>query len=370
MMLARSSSPQRQAAPVAKAMPPVILVADDLTGACDSAAAFLGKADVVRVLLHSASFQAQPGTVTALSTETRSAIPAEAARIVECTVQAFLSVREDRILFKKVDSAGRGHLLLETMATLRSCGATLALVAPAFPEAGRTVSGGVLHIRDSAKRDTSLDLATIFQAHCGGGIDLLPVGKAVELERAVRHAVEHGTQILICDAETQRDLDRLAAAACRIQEPILWTGSAGLARALASQFPSALSERPVDREWPTGRVLLFVGTDHPVTSLQVSHLEREPATAALEIHRIEWNDSSAEYIRKTFSASPVATLILTGGDTAALVLGALNARAVRLAGELAPGVPCGFIEGGDADGCAVLTKSGGFGQEDMLTNAV
>ncbi|HKO17470.1 MAG TPA: nucleotide-binding domain containing protein, partial [Acidobacteriaceae bacterium] len=106
------------------------------------------------------------------------------------------------------------------------------------------------------------------------------------------------------------------------------------------------------------------------TSLQVSHLEREPATAALEIHRIEWNDSSVEYVRKTFSASPVATLILTGGDTAALVLGALNARAVRLAGELAPGVPWGFVEGGDADGCAVLTKSGGFGQEDMLTNAV
>lgn len=369
MMNSPGSSPYKRAAPASNAMPPVIVVADDITGACDSAAAFLGKADSVRVLLHTAGCQAEPGTVTALSTETRNVMPAEAARIIERTIPAFLSVREDGIIFKKVDSAGRGHLVLETMAALRSCDATLALVAPAFPEAGRTVSGGVLHIRDSAQQDTSLNLAAIFRPHCGKGIDLLPVGEADELEHAVRHAVEHGTRVLICDAETQRDLDRLAAAACRIRQPILWTGSAGLARALASQFPSALSERPVDREWSTGRVLLFVGTDHPVTSLQVSHLEREPATAALEIHRIEWNDSSAEYVRKTLSASPVATLILTGGDTAALVLGALNARAVRLAGELAPGVPRGFVEGGDADGCVVVTKSGGFGQEDTLTNA-
>ena len=57
-MTSQVSSPRTQAAPIASGMPPVIILADDLTGACDSAAAFVGKADAVRVLLHPVSAQA------------------------------------------------------------------------------------------------------------------------------------------------------------------------------------------------------------------------------------------------------------------------------------------------------------------------
>jgi len=320
------------------------------------------------VILHSGDVQAEPGAVAAVSTETRNLSSLEAVRIVERTVRESHRFRDSGILFKKVDSAGRGHLVEETMAALQASGAALALIAPAFPEAGRTVSGGVLHIRDAAQQDSYLDLAAMFAAH-GQHVDLLPVTNEDELERAVRRAMDDATRVLVCDAETQRDLDRLAAAACRIEQPILWTGSAGLALALASQFPPANSDRPGDREWPAGRTLVFVGTDHPVTNLQVSHIQQVSAAAASQIHRIEWNNSSAECVREVFSEARVSALILTGGDTAAFVLRTLNAHAIRLVGELGPGVPWGFIEGGDADGCVVVTKSGGFGRHDTLTNA-
>ena len=369
MMNSSTSRSHRQVAPIARGLQPVLIVADDLTGACDSAAAFLGNAELVRVLLHSGDVQAEPGTVAAVSTETRNLSSPEAVRIVERTVRESHHFRDAGILFKKVDSAGRGHLVEETMAALQASGAALALIAPAFPEAGRTVSGGVLYVRDSAQQNSSLDLAAMFGVHGCDAVDLLPVASESELERAVRGALDRGTRVLICDAETQLHLDRVAAAACRIEQPILWTGSAGLARAVASQLPSAGSKRLVDRAWPAGRTLLFVGTDHPVTNLQISHLQQEPATATVQIHRLEWNNSSAECVCEAFSEAPVSALILTGGDTAAFVLGTLNAHAIRLAGELGPGVPWGYIEGGDADGCVVVTKSGGFGRQDTLTNA-
>jgi uncharacterized protein YgbK (DUF1537 family) len=61
--------------------------------------------------------------------------------------------------------------------------------------------------------------------------------------------------------------------------------------------------------------------------------------------------------------------VLTGGDTASFVLRALNASSILLAGELAPGIPWGIIQGGDAEGCIVITKSGGFGRHDTLADA-
>ena len=368
-MTAQFSSPSTQSAPIASEMPPVIILADDLTGACDSAAAFLGKADAVRVLLHPVGARANARTVTAVSTETRNQSSADATRAVERTRMAFQKVQGTEIIFKKIDSAGRGHQAAETMAALTAWKVPLALVAPAFPEAGRTVSNGVLHIRDSAQQDTSLNFTAVFETECRNGVDLLPVGTEDQLEQGIRRALDRGTRVLLCDSETQQDLDRLAAAAYRIQKPILWTGSAGLASGLASQFPPARSAMPIDYVWPEGRTLLFVGTGHPVTVLQVLHLQESAGAAASNIHRIQWNNSSAEYVRSAFSESPVAVLILTGGDTAAFVLQTLNADAIRLAGELAPGVPWGFVEGGEADGCVIVTKSGGFGQQDTLTKA-
>jgi uncharacterized protein YgbK (DUF1537 family) len=273
------------------------------------------------------------------------------------------------ILFKKVDSAGRGHIGAETMAALRASGSALALVAPGFPAAGRTVVHGVLHVRDSAEQNTSLPLLKLFNSVDEPHIELLPFGTESHLQQAILGALSRGARVLLCDAETQDDLVRLATAAHRLPERILWTGSAGLARAIASIMPrhDLLLQR--DQTWHEGRILIFVGTDHPVTQRQIEHLHRKARITSAQIHSINWNKGSADGVRSEFAHGPVSALIVTGGDTAAFVLAQLNARAIRLIGELAPGVPWGFIEGGIADGCAVVTKSGGFGEQETLVEA-
>ena len=353
----------------------VFILADDLTGACDSGAAFLAVGRAVRIVLNTALNIAGPTpelphaeAVLAFTTETRNLSSGEAALRVARAVDHLRIASTGHILFKKVDSAARGHLGAETMAALDASGAALALVAPAFPQAGRTVRDGLLNIRDAAAQDTTVALLDLFPGLDRACIDSLPVADEAALEQGIARALASGIRVLLCDAQTQADLDRLATAATRLRQPILWTGSAGLAHALAATLPPIRCDETIPFPHRNGRTLLFVGTDHPVTTLQVSHLESHCHAPDRAIHRVDWTSPSHHVIREAFAAAPTAALVLTGGETAAFVLEALDAAGILLAGELAPGIPWGIVEGGEADGCVVVTKSGGFGDREALVH--
>jgi uncharacterized protein YgbK (DUF1537 family) len=358
-------------------VPGVFIIADDLTGACDSAAAFLGSAQSVRVILKAtmASIGALrngsqgTGTVLAFSTETRNATSLHAVELVDRTMGVVQEIGTSGVLFKKIDSAGRGQIGAETMAALRASSARMALFAPAFPEAGRTVEQGVLKVRDAAEQQTSTPLMTLFSDFDPGQIELLPVGTADNLQHGIEDALDRGVRVLLCDSESQEDLARLAAAAYGMEQPFLWTGSAGLAHAIASLFPSRQKNSAAQLAWPEGRTLVFVGTSHPVTMLQMTRFQHQFSSLNTYVQRIDWSSQSLAQVRGEFAAGPVAALVLTGGDTASSVLAALNACSIRLEGQLAHGIPWGFIEGGDADGCVVVTKSGGFGEPEALVHA-
>ena len=80
-----------------------------------------------------------------------------------------------------------------------------------------------------------------------------------------------------------------------------------------------------------------------------------------------------EHFAATLTAlldSSLRGIVLSGGDTAEAVSLCLNARGIRLGGEIVPGVPWGQFIGGRAAGLLVATKSGGFGADDSLVEAV
>ena len=348
------------------------IVADDLTGACDSGVAFVGCGRPVRVVLESgaldanAVFRSNPDAVLAFTTESRDLREEQAMERVRGTIVRAVEAGAGMFL-KKIDSAGRGHIGAETLAAMSACEAAIALVAPAFPEAGRTVDAGLLHIRDAAGQHTVIPLRSFFPAISPEQIGVLHAAPVADLHGEVEAAIACGTRVLLCDAATQAELQQIAAAGLRAGQHILWVGSAGLAHALANTVRRASqvqSQLPNRRE---GRTLLFVGTDHPVTRLQVSQLGSASDHA---LRQIVWDEGSPRWIRAAFDEAPVGALVLTGGDTAACVLRALEAGSIVLAGELLPGIPWGIIEGGCADGCVVVTKSGGFGSRDALVSII
>jgi uncharacterized protein YgbK (DUF1537 family) len=126
-----------------------LLVADDLTGACDAAVHFAIRglrADV----LYSRQAQATGARVLAITTESRDLSPAEVRRAMTAAAAAF-PVDASTLVFKKIDSTLRGNTGLEIAAALDAFGCDAAVVCPAFPAMGRVVESGLLRIPWSAE---------------------------------------------------------------------------------------------------------------------------------------------------------------------------------------------------------------------------
>jgi uncharacterized protein YgbK (DUF1537 family) len=332
----------------------VLLIADDLTGACDAAAAFFPERSV-RVWLGSAPDGDNQDSVQAFNTDSRGLPPEDAAiAVAECA----LNSSHDALLFKKLDSTGRGPIAAELLAAHKAFRTRAILFAPSFPAHGRTVLHGILHIGHADGQETTLKLADLFPPDIHHSIAI--IGKP----RGLLPAFMSGKQIMICNAQTDDDLKALVDASSALPQPILFAGSAGLARALAASRRDSHSTPPA-RPPIAQTALLVVGTQHPVTQLQMAHLNQHHPTASLLTIRCDTSDT--DIVRTHFNTLNPQALILSGGDTALLVLRALGARSISLRGEILPGIPWGIIDSGLAQERTVVTKSGGFGSSSTLT---
>ena len=308
-----------------------LLVADDLTGACDAAVAFAAHGYRATVLLELDRFEAHDG-VMAVSTDSRNAPGCDFA----CIAGAFRGT-QPAIVFKKIDSTLRGNIGPEVVAAMQAFGCEAAAIAPAFPALGRIVESG--RLRAMGLEDFEpIDVAEYFRPH-----GLAPY--------------------LAGDVLSDRDLDSFVASRLAAGGRILWVGSGGLAAALARAVarPRGATPRARPPSRPRGAVLFAVGSGHPVTLEQLRRLlAARPGSAVLRV--------PCESLKETLAAagSRIAALFLSGGDTAAAVCGLLGARAIELEDEIDPGVPRGRLVGGLYDGVPVVTKSGAFGPPDAL----
>jgi D-threonate/D-erythronate kinase len=336
-----------------------LLIADDLTGACDAAAPFAALGWPVAVVL---APNAVPETVRvlAVSTGTRDAAPPEIR-----SAMARIPFRSARLHFKKIDSTLRGDVAEEIAAALDAFDLDAAAVCPAFPRMRRTVEGGFLRV---AGADVSLVAARLRSIHCAVG--------------GLGAAINGGARVVSLDAACDADLDRLAAAILALGRPVLWAGSAGLAAALARALCTrSAGPAPSVRR---GSILFCIGSDHPVALEQERILletrrciqldagsGRDCLTSALSaglhvVLRFPRGRVELGALRDLLFGAPAAALALSGGDTAALVCRAAAVERIDILEELMPGIPRGVLRCGMFDGTAVVTKSGGFGAPDAL----
>ncbi len=338
------------------------ILADDLTGACDAAVAFASRGLVTEVLvLH--EFEASQSEVIAISTGTRDVALELACESVERYV--------DRLnfspnLFKKIDSVFRGNTFVEVAAAVQAAPGRFAVIAPAAPHHGRTCRDGLLHILDLS----GSSVAPLRERLADAGLQVPWLARSNDpsaLEERMRSAIRNGSSVVFCEASTDEDLASVVQAARALGKRPLWIGSSGLAHALAESLHPESESRP-SLQLPRGKMLLFSGSNHPVTQRQIFHL-RESGPDVLTF-RVERNQTTEEEIRdamKPISPADVACLILNGGDTALHVCRALSIKSIRLSGEFAPGIPMGVARGGRFDGSPIILKSGGFGEADLLT---
>jgi uncharacterized protein YgbK (DUF1537 family) len=341
----------------------VSIVADDLTGACDAAVGFTRAGFSADVVL--AGGEPAPG-VDVLAVDARSRhLPApEAARRVADWVS---ELRDTPLLVKKLDSTLRGNVRAELEAALTASGRRAALVAPAFPRYGRTTRDGVQLLDGTPVHEGFAGEDPVSPARTSDLIALLgatPLPRGGDLDAALGRG-----GFVVADAETDADLDALVRSA---PHDILWAGSTGLTQAFGRVLtgPQRPAERPA-----ASQVVVAVGSLNPRTRHQLSRLRAhgDPRVTILASSEAGAHDplAIAEELGTAVLAAVRAgadAVVLTGGDTAAAALNALETTGFAVLDEVEPGIPVGLLRGAFA--IPAVTKAGGFGSDDALTASV
>lgn len=354
----------------------VAILADDLTGALDAAAPFALPAEPVDVIWGSGKPPATGGF--AFDSETRE-LP---ARRAEATVESLLPHLAARgLALKKVDSLLRGNTITEVAACWKSGAFGSMVIAPAFPAQDRVTRGGCQYARVGGE----------WRAVAPGIVESLK-DCGLASRRTDRSALVAGNGILVCDAEDEGDLAAIAASGDRLEPPVLWCGSSGLAHALSPVGPRQVLP-------PGARRLFVVGSRHPASLAQADSLARLRPDIVVPVASMADVETCADavsrkmqalgaaalwfrlpplrpeeagaifravFVRLAARGEPPDTLVVTGGDTLIRLCNALEATRLRATGEWRPGLPTAVMADGIWHDTNLISKSGGFGQPDAL----
>ena len=383
----------------------VTILADDLTGACDTGCLFAGAGPVGVTV--GPFLAADDRAALAVDTGSRALAPRTAAEAVHAAARALGGRLAAGVTFKKIDSTMRGAVAAELDALLEHGPPfTGALVCPAFPAQRRVVRHGRLLVdgaplhespvaRDPAFRGHSADLAALLDGPrpvVSLGLDDVRAG-----HEKIAHVLEqHRGALVAADAETDADLASLAAAALAVPGTLA-AGAAGLGRALAVALGLAAPPAPL----PAGAAhLVVVGSLHPASRAQVGALTRRgvavitvgdaggdaaPAIEALRRGRpavvtsatgtISDEPGAREAMARRLARTTARVvegarpelLAVTGGETARALLETLRPRRFDLLGAPADGLALGTLAFAAGDPLPLLTKAGGFGGPDLFT---
>lgn len=330
------------------------ILADDLTSAADGAGPFVERG--LSAVVGRGQLAQQQASVMAIDSGSRSASQREAAhRAAELT--APLASRD--ILYKTVDSTLRGHISVELEACFKASGRKTLVFAPAFPAAGRTTVGGIQCLDGVPVSDTAYGHDPVHPARHSRLLDLLP--------RSIVHAI-------VINASTQDELDAQVAA---VPEPksVLWVGSPGIARSLASCF-APVTYAPKVRAAASGDILAVIGSANArshrqaariagqasVTLLLAPHARAEDSLSILR----ELADDATQMLRQHNFAAAIAT----GGDTMEAILDRLGINEFEILEELELGFPLGRAALSGGRTLLIAMKAGGFGDDDTLHRAI
>ncbi len=259
------------------------------------------------------------------------------------------------LVLKKIDSRLMGNIESECFAIARELGVTGLLVVPAAPDVGRFVRHG--HVVGAGIPEP-LSIADKFRDQ--RRVEMPDVANAADLEKLAVKVLQNEGSLAVC--------------------------SRGLAVALAGIIAKGIGP-PFRSELP---LLIAIGSRDPVTREQVEQFQTMTQCQILDAPDGEVSGHVpqsdilvvrttgdapfsrvvakrfAEGLRRVVASILPKTIVLSGGDTAAAFLNAMNCRELEVCGEAAPGLPwCRILLNGQI--LHVISKSGGFGTSQTLT---
>lgn len=404
----------------------LLIIADDFTGALDTGVQFAARGIKTRVVVGAdAALTHQNADVLVVDTETRHLPAAQAYAAVEGLVQR-AKYAGFAYLYKKTDSALRGNVGAELAALLSASGSRQLAFLPAFPQMNRVTKNGVQYIDGVPVTESPFGVDPFEPVRHAAITDLLaeqtdlPAASFPALAADGSVPAEDG--ILVFDAATVDELRSTGRALLNNGGLRVLAGCAGFGAVL----PELLGLGGADVTCPAldPRLLVICGSVNAITLAQLDKAEQagftrlrltphqklmpdywrsadgrmtldhiEETLAAHPYNIIETNDEGGneptataadalgltreemrvriasgvgQLVGALFASPAVGTLLLTGGDTLLQCMNSVGVHELEPICEMEHGVVLARF------GCGgttryVITKSGGFGQADLLT---
>lgn len=405
----------------------LLMIADDFTGALDAGVQFAKKGFRTRVLVYASDGLGENAGVDILvvDAETRHKTPGEAYKIVFEIAGAAIEAGAS-YLFKKTDSALRGNVGAELTAVLDAAGEKLLTFVPALPGMNRVTKNGI-HYIDGVPAEESVFGADPFEPvttsnvteliHRQSGVNVQTVSGGRILTEASEKT------IAVYDCTSDEEMTQIAANLKAGGSFRLMAGCAGFAEMVPGMLGSCETKGAIP-VLPQ-HFLVVCGSVNPITVKQLEYAQRHGfvriglapeqklekeflSTSAgkalldriwdvccssnkviLDTNDPRGSSATAEYagrlgisldevrIRIAATLGKIvenlvergldSSLLMTGGDTLLGYIQLLEGATLTPVGEIERGIVLSELIAG-RHRTYVITKSGGFGDETLLTD--
>ena len=271
------------------------IIADDLTGANDTALQFHNKGAKTKILLdrNYEPNRKDVAEVWAISSESRNCSAEDAVQKVKDAVKTFADKFSFEYYYKKIDSTLRGHIALETLTMLEILEYDASIIIPAFPQEGRVTVGGYHLLKGVPIGRTEIAMdphSPIMESHVPtllksqldekqqelvGTLDLKTVmNGAGPILIKINELIKEGKKLIVADAVSITDIEQIALAIKKCEKKILPAGTASGAQVLGKFWLA-----DVENERETVKVeklpkFIVSGTATKITADQIEKLEQ------------------------------------------------------------------------------------------------
>lgn len=382
----------------------LLIIADDVTGALDSASQF-AKAGIAVVVYANGElpWDGLPDNVRAavVNTDTRHASPEQAYQTTKKLAQQG-NAHGVRLIMKKIDSALRGNVGAEIQAVLDAGISNRLYLLPAYPEGGRTTEKGIQYWNGVPIAETAYGKDPFNPVRSSRVADAFTTD-TLEIGTEAPFAADPGIQIV--DISTAEQMAKRCRSLLENGVPLLLAGCAGLACALAKNMRAEKPET-MGEDFPIPQRLLIVsGSLHRVSRQQIDRARKsgipcitltsenkEDAaervlrrftvsqtvvleTSAQIVGVDERSRSSiaahiAQVVEQVYRKSEELALAVFGGDTLLEILPRILQEGIFPRGEVVTGLPLSQATDKNGKPALLISKSGGFGSEDAVEQII
>mgnify|MGYP000866489217 FL=1 len=408
----------------------LLIIADDFTGALDTAVKFSNKGIKVKVTLERKYefVQTEDEEVIVIDADTRHLDKNVAYTIIFDIVQRAKKASINYI-YKKTDSALRGNIGSELSAMVDVSDKKRIIFVPAFPQMNRVVKNGILYIDEIEVHNSIFGkdpfepvrhsyIPEIIKEQSSVNTTILPI-------KETKEKIKNISGIVIYDACTIEELKKIGAELNQSNELQIMAGCAGFAEILPDLLCMTTRHNPSFQKYE--KFLVVCGSINPITKQQIEYAQRDGfykivLTNEQKLNKLYWmtqegktylenimdccksktyctidtNDTSekqnsmdyikehnlsleevrstiadnlTEVIKKILLAGYQGNILITGGDILHCFINKLNVKELIPIIEIEPGVVLSIFEWNKKT-YQIMSKSGGFGGENLISELV